>query len=1345
MPETIAAYRMSPQQRRIWELQQDGSTLQAACALRVSGPLCVNDLRKAVEQVVCRHDILRTSFQYFPGLKIPQQTVSPEPLFVWQERDLSPAPASAQTRLIEQEIAATLRAGMNSHDARPLRCTLIQLSGREHVLLCVMPSMCADATALSNFASEVTQCYSGNLGGQGEALQYATFSEWNHDLLAGDDAHTGQAYWQAKPYVDLLDRRLPMENKPSGTPPFLSQQIDLVPIEALNGMDTAGDFVFACYQVLLWNLTGREDIAIGYQHNGRDYDEMEFALGVFGRVTPVIGRLQPKLAFSELLERNSRLRIEDEEWQPYFSWDSRSAYFPFVFEIDRWNVPVTCRGVTFKTLSQTSDIERYKLKLTVHTVAGQPGGMTLSWNRALLDHSVVEQLGRSLSTLIEAALENPASAIDRLRFISSGDQRRILSEFNPTPLRMDAELLITDLFRRAAQESPNRAAVRGADGEFTYAELDRRANQLAHYLRAEGVDAETPVGIALERGAHAVAGILGVLKAGGAYVPLDLSYPADRIDFMLSDMRPPVLITQEKLLPILPKHTAKVICIDSDWGRIAKESASEPSGAALPDNLAYVIYTSGSTGKPKGVPISHRNLVHSTEAREEYYADRVGSFLLLSSFSFDSSVAGIFWSLCTGATLNVSQDGTQLDIQAIARTIEERLISHLLCLPSFYALLLAQTDPRMLESLRAVIVAGEACPKDLVQLHARTLPQAKLYNEYGPTEASVWSTVCELRPDEHATVPIGKPIPGSYVYLLDPEGAPVLPGMAGELYVGGPGLSRGYLRRPRATAERFIPDAYAEAVGARLYRTGDVAAYRSDGVLEFLGRADHQVKLRGYRIELGEIESILRSQRTVQDAVVVVREDEPGDKRLVAYVTPRNSVDPARSYRLPNGLTIAHLNRNETDYLYEEIFQSNEYLRHGIALPDHACVFDVGANIGMFTLFVNECCPTARIFAFEPIADVHAVLQTNAAACEAAVTTFACGLSDHDGLEEFTHYPLSSMMSSLSAYANRGEELDLVRRFIENQAADGSAELLERGEEILEGRFKAQKQQSPVRTVSSVISEEGIDRIHLLKIDVQRAEMDVLRGICKSDWEKIEQIVIEAHDMTEGRGESRVPLIVELLKERGFECQVEQHHDLRGTNLFNVYARRPNANFAQASPGEANAAAGSHLREPLEQQLRNVLRTAVPDYMVPSAIQVLPRFPLLPNGKVDRKALPKPGQARTSATEYAEPASKLEIQVADIWREVLQLERLGIDDNFFELGGHSFLAIKIHYRLCRLIGKDIPLLKLFEFPTVRKVAAFLAEQEPSPAGVEPESGNDAWASGRRDALRRQRELAQKAS
>jgi amino acid adenylation domain-containing protein len=453
---------------------------------------------------------------------------------------------------------------------------------------------------------------------------------------------------------------------------------------------------------------------------------------------------------------------------------------------------------------------------------------------------------------------------------------------------------LSDLFAEQAAQTPDAIAVVHEDESLTYRELDRRANQLAHHLRGLGVGPEVVVGLCVERSPAMLIGLMGILKAGGAYLPLDPGYPPERLAFMLEDAGAPVLVTQSVLLDRLPAHGARVVRLDADAPAIAAQPTSAPALVLDPQNPAYVIYTSGSTGTPKGVVVGHRHIAASNAARSSFYADLPQQrFLLLSSIAFDSSIAGIFSCLLNGGTLVLP---AALSVDAAIASIVHHQVNCLLAVPSLYAALIDHLKETKRVRLRTVILAGESCPSDLAIEHNQAFPAVPLVNEYGPTECSVWSTAYRWSAADRssASVPIGRPIENTQVYVLDDGLQPVPAGVTGELYITGAGLGRGYLGRAGLTGERFVADPHG-APGSRMYRTGDLARWRADGVLEFLDRADAQVKLRGFRIEPGEIEAVLVRHGAVAQAAVIAREDTPGSKRLVAYVVAAGDQTPDAS------------------------------------------------------------------------------------------------------------------------------------------------------------------------------------------------------------------------------------------------------------------------------------------------------------------------------------------------------------------------------------------------------------------------------------------------------------------
>ena len=900
---------------------------------------------------------------------------------------------------------------------------------------------------------------------------------------------------------------------------------------------------------------------------------------------------------------------------------------------------------------------------------------------------------------------------------ASGETMRlqVLRQWNQTETVYPQQNYLPAMIEEQAGKSPDAAALLYEDEVLSYAELHRRANQLARLLKKLGVGPEVRVAICAERSIEMVVGLLGVWKAGGAYVPVDPEYPAERLSWMLEDAQAPVLLTQRALLDRLPSHQARVLCLDDpdlfreESGANLSASTSAIEGA----NAAYVIYTSGSTGRPKGVVNTHSGIRNRLLWMQQMYqltaSDRV---LQKTSFSFDVSVWEFFWPLLAGAGLVLARPGGQRDSAYLVDTIRKYGVTTLHFVPSMLNNFLEEPGVSDCVTLRHVICSGEALPVTLAK-HFYSRSQARLHNLYGPTEAAIDVTFWECPKDSLTdAVPIGRPIANTQMYVLDAEMQPVAVEAEGDLYIGGAGLARGYLNRAELTAEKFGPDPFSAQPGARLYRTGDLGRWRKDGTIEFLGRSDNQVKLRGFRIELDEIATALHEHPEVQDAVVTAYERVPGEKQLVAYVVPRRS--SARyvlgDYRLPNGLLIAQQNKNETDYLYQEIFESNAYLRHGIQLKENACVFDVGANIGMFSLFVSEQVPSATIYAFEPVPPVFETLEFNAALCMAQVKAFGFGLSDRESLEDFVCYPRNTMMSGLKSYTDRGQDMSVVKKLIENEqkklgSPDAAAIAVE---ELLDGRFDQQIHRCRVRRLSDVVRENGIQRIDLLKIDVERAELDVLKGIDDEDWSKIEQVVIETEDAAGSTG--RLDEIVEFLRSRSFQIAIDEDERLKGSGLHNIYALR-NRNAGPSENGVTHAAdktapASEVLSIPA---LRSHLKRKLPEYMAPSAYVFLKAFPLTVNGKLERKALPPPSQERPSLEQpYAAPRTEMEETLSRIWADVLHVSRVGVYDNFLHLGGHSLLAAQVISRIQKIYGVHLSLRSFFDNPSLADLAEAIA-------------------------------------
>jgi amino acid adenylation domain-containing protein len=564
----------------------------------------------------------------------------------------------------------------------------------------------------------------------------------------------------------------------------------------------------------------------------------------------------------------------------------------------------------------------------------------LEYSTDLFDRSTAERMLNHFQVLLEAAVTNPALTLSQLPLLDAVERQRILVEWNATQEEFPLDLPLLHHFERQVERTPGSIAVIAGDQKLSYEELNKRANQLGHYLQKRGVRPDMLVGVCMERSLEMVVALYGIHKAGGAYVPIDPEYPAQRLEFMLRDAAVPVLLTQERLVTALPTQAGEVLCLDRDWDLVAGEATGNPGVEVKPETLAYMIYTSGSTGRPKGAMNTHRGICNRLLWMQKQYrlttSDKV---LQKTPFSFDVSVWEFFWPLMCGAQLVMAKPGGHRDPHYLVQLIKEEGITVTHFVPSMLRIFLEEPWGDDCNSLRHVICSGEALPFDLQQQFFER-SSAQLHNLYGPTEAAVDVThwTCQ-RDDSRPVVPIGRPVANTQVYVLDRGLQPVPIGVPGELFLGGVQIGRGYYNKPELTSERFIPDPFRREPDARLYKTGDLCRWLPDGVVEYLGRLDFQVKIRGLRIELGEIETLLSQHVSVQHCVVIAREDVPGDKRLIGYIVAKQGM-PVSADELRQ-----HLRQTLPEYMIPSAFISLDKLplspngkvdRKALPAPEHS-------------------------------------------------------------------------------------------------------------------------------------------------------------------------------------------------------------------------------------------------------------------------------------------------------------------------------------------------------------------------------------------------------------------------
>jgi amino acid adenylation domain-containing protein len=908
-------------QQRLWFLDQyepNSSVYNVESALRLRGSLDVAALERSLNEIVRRHEALRTTFSVVGG--VPVQVIAPPLAVSLSIEGLTGCPEEEREERARDRVREETRRPFDLIKGPLFRSTLLKLGDEDHILLLTMHHVVSDGWSMGVLQRELSVLYRAFMKGQSSPLgdlpiQYADYAVWQREWLQGDVLEKQLSYWKEQlegvPAVLNLptDRPRPAVQSFRGRRQSIELSKDLTQgLKTLSRKEGVTLFMtlLAAFQTLLYRYTGKEDIVVGSPIVNRNRTEIEGLIGFFVNTLVLRSDLSGNPTFREVLGRVRKTALQAydhqdfpfeklvEELQPKRSL-SHSPLFQVMFVLQ--NTPpsaIKLGSLRVNPVRMAGETAKFDLTLSLREEAGELKG-TLQYSADLFDETTITRMSAHFRTLLEGIVAKPDQLILDLPMLTEAERHQLLIEWNDTKRDYPADKCIQELFEEQVERSPDAVAVIFEDQQLTYRELNTRANQLAHYLRKQGVSPEVLIGICVERSLEMVVGVLGILKAGGAYVFLDPEYPEERLAFILEDAAISVLVTQLKLLPQFSSLKARVICIDKNCEKIAQESDDNPNNLAAAGNLAYVIYTSGSAGQPKGVQIQHSSVVNvlSSMRRRPGLTSR-DTVLSATTLSFDIAGLELYLPLTVGGqtivvTREVASDGGRLANRLSGATVMQAT-------PSSWAMLL---DNRWEGgSQLKILCGGEALPKKLAdQLLCRS---SSLWNMYGPTETTIWSAHCQVSANGES-VPLGRPIDNTQTYILDAHLQPVAIGVPGEIYISGDGLARGYLKQPDLTAEKFLPNPFSKQAGTRLYKTGDIARYLRDGNIEFVGRIDNQVKIRGFRIELGEIESVLSQHLSVREVVVLAREDNPGDKRLVAYVVP-NKEQPCTISEMRNFL-----------------------------------------------------------------------------------------------------------------------------------------------------------------------------------------------------------------------------------------------------------------------------------------------------------------------------------------------------------------------------------------------------------------------------------------------------------
>lgn len=930
---------LSSAQQRLWFLERlnEGSTqYNLYSGLCLQGSLNSNFLVKSLNKIIERHEILRTSFMEEDGQ--PVQVVSREIRMELPLIDLTDIPKDERKKTALSLAEKEAEKPFNLKNSPLMRGKLFRTDENEHILVLSAHHIIFDGWSFKILLKELESCYQAYVKGKEPELpplkiQYPDYARWQKKRLLQDNIRRQVDYWKEKLNGKLPVTDLPVAKKRPAVQTYEGARFTgIIPDDISKRLRSTADMegvtlymlLLAAFKVLLYKYTGQEEIIVGSPVANRNRVELESLIGFFTNNLVIRTGIDAKSSFRELLKT-----VRDVTLEAYANQDvpfekiveelnlprdmSRNPLFQVFFSLQDTPLPqVELPGLSVSGLNIDGGTSRFDISVDINDRT-EDLEVNFEYNTNLFNSGTIARMAGHYSQVLKNILENPEQEIDKIEILTSQEREMILRDWNDTYMDFEKDLCWVRLFEEQAGKCPDAVAVVCGDEQMTYGELNKRANQLANYLISSGVGPETVVGIYIDRSFNMVMALLGVHKAGGAYLPMDPVFPKERLEYMAENARVPVILTDKSLMGTLPEHSARVICMDESWDEISVHGHDNPECTITPGSLAYVIYTSGSTGKPKGVQIEHHALVNFLlSMRNNTQITGNDVLLAVTTLSFDIAGLEMFLPLVSGARVVIAGRSEVIDGQKLAELLNRRGVTLMQATPATWRMIL-ESGWSGNRNLR-ILCGGEALPEDLAN---RLMDKGScLWNVYGPTETTIWSTMVRLDSAE-GTVPIGKPIANTGVYILDRNMRPTPVGVPGELYIGGSGLARGYLWLPELTDEKFVPNPFSDCIGSRIYKTGDLARFMPDGNIEFIGRMDHQVKLRGFRIELGEIEAVLNRHEMVSGSVVVIREVMNGEKALVAYVVPQlgedgDQVDP--------GLLREYLKGKLPDYMIPSFF-----------------------------------------------------------------------------------------------------------------------------------------------------------------------------------------------------------------------------------------------------------------------------------------------------------------------------------------------------------------------------------------------------------------------------------------
>ncbi|GAA0740359.1 amino acid adenylation domain-containing protein [Gaetbulibacter jejuensis] len=1327
-------YHVTPSQKRLYMLCQFdniGLTYNIPQTILIQGDLNLDRLETSVRKLVERHEPLRTSFRIVDNT--PVQKIYDRIEFEIEYEKID-----------DSELEEHINASIKKFDlSKPglFRIKVFKLNEHKTVLFFDFHHIIMDGVSLVIFYKELNALYTGHNLDDFE-IQSKDFSEWKHDQVGQNRGINQRQYWQER-FSDTIETlNLPLDHpRPAiynfeGTSfsfELEGELYDRIKEYTAKNSVTLFTFLLGAFGILLSKYSRSSDIIIGTVNANRNHKDIMNSLGLFMNILPL--RIFPehdkKISdfFTELKKdilqafENQDYNLEDIINHLNIQHDmSRNALFDVLFVLQNTeSLDEDFLDKQATKLNFEGQYSRYDITLVSEEQEDENRlKFYFEYNTNLFSLTTIQQMSDLYIKVLDQCAKISNSSIGNIELLDNKEKKSLINSLNSPKVEYPHQSLIHTVFEETVIKNPDQIAIYSNTGNISYEELNKKSNQLARYLLTFQLPNESIIALKMDRSIDMIVTILGILKAGYAYLPIGVDYPLKRIRAVIEKSQTKLLITYDKQLT-----DTQIACITFNDIKFNTYSGENLDLPISPNNLAYTIFTSGSTGTPKGVMVEHTSVINRIHwMQRKYPIDHNDVILQKTTYTFDVSVWELFWWMLSGSSLALLNMGEEKNPAVIAKTIDKYSISVLHFVPSMLQVFLKYLEDYIsiheLKSLKYIFASGE----ELKINHVHSIQNlfkgnsnTNLINLYGPTEATVDVSYFDCPQQKQLKkVPIGKPIDNIELYIMDDD-CEILPvGVPGELGISGIGLARGYINDEYLTQEKFVENPYKE--GERIYKTGDLARWLPDGNIEFLGRLnnDSQVKIRGFRIELGEVESHLLDLDFISNTVVASVGTDGLSKQLVAYLvldqkilaelkSDDKIIQEAQKLgiqlkKYPNGMRLFYVNKTETDFMYQEIVENNEYLKHNITLPPQACVIDIGANIGMFTRYINHLYPSAEIYSFEPIKPVFEVLEYNARLTNNnKIKPFNVGIGDEEKVVSFTYYPKNTILSS--SFGNIEEETHVVQTFITNSDTHGLSE--EQIKNLVQNELVSEQLDCNIKTLSHIIKDNNIDHIHLVKIDVEKGEFEVINGIDEDHWSKIDQLIIEIHDV-----ENRLNKITKLLKDKNFSIVVEQVKELEGTNLYNMYATKVGLDYVKDKVEYKPTSKIQDIADVKESALKH-LNLSLPEYMHPQHFVILDELPILSNGKIDRKNLPDPVMEKT---EFFPPRNETDTKLVHIWKDSLGVKErdLSIKLDYFKIGGNSLSATLMLLVVAQEFEVSVSLIEFYKSPSLESLSDFIASK-----------------------------------